>query len=506
MQTVSTQYNPYADVIRADVIVSFELVDTEAADTGTPASNGSRPPTQISQILDYSAMSDIFATCEAGEWALDGTRKILPQAYTSLHTGYWSSQLSDENAEFSVNPVITVSFSADVSCVGFSLQFDAASLPYQVKITTTKSGTQVSQGIFNVQGAELIAELPSDGFDTATFEFIGTWMPYSYIKLAAVMFGIVQKFDKNSIISASQLISIDPAMETLPAGEFVFQFDNTDQKYNFLNPSGVYKFLQQQQKINVNYEINGDTVNGGSYLFYTSESDYDGMTATINGTDYAMYLDSALYSITTGGTSTFAQAVTDVKTQSGLDFETNIPETIGNRPVAHEIPDNTSCRDALRLFAQAARCCVYFDRNGVLQVWDMTEADPVAVIDDTNATSVSGVSITERINTLQVKRDSSTENPEEQATAQQLEPGEMVRKKTIINPAAGASPQDVANWLLSVYQSRTRYSLPTQGNPALDPGDVLNVNTIFGMSGDAFVTSVSTTYDGSLLQTVEARG
>ena len=136
----------------------------------------------------------------------------------------------------------------------------------------------------------------------------------------------------------------------------------------------------------------------------------------------------------------------------------------------------------------------------------MTEADPVAVIDDTNATSVSGVSITERINTLQVKRDSSTENPEEQATAQQLEPGEMVRKKTIINPAAGASPQDVANWLLAVYQSRTRYSLPTQGNPALDPGDTLNVNTIFGMSDDAFVTSVSTTYDGSLLQTIEARG
>lgn len=508
MQAVSAKYNPYADIRRVNLHVVFSLSDTKAVDAGTPAVSGQRPPTQLDQVMTYGEMSVGINTLEPAMWLLNGRGQVLPEAYSTLHTGWWSNVKSDENGVYQVQPTLTFTFSEDISCAGFTLNFDtkAGEFPAEYTIHTYDSeNSLVSSGTFQNESAESVEELPSEGIRKVVFTFTKSWLPGHYVRVSSVVFGLVQRFNKDSLISADSLMEASLSMDTLPSGEFAFTFDNMDNKYNLLNPNSLYRFLQAQQTIDAQWEINGETVNGGKYLFYTSESDYDGMTATIRAVDYAIFLEGTPYSGGSSGTWTFNDAVSEIKSQSGLDFKVNIPTDIAARTVSKAIPENTNCREALRLFAQAAMCSVYFDRDGVLAAADPVLGIASDEINADNAESVSGVSIDEPVNTVELKVNDSYAQEENTYTAQDLEPGEAVRTKTVNNPCA-VNGQEVAQWLLSIYTRRIKYSLPVRGNPALDPIDTVNIQSIFGMAEKANITKISTSYSGGLTQDIQATG
>lgn len=509
MQSVSPTYAPYTDLRVVDLKVKFGLIDTKAAEDGTATAERARYPTQIQQVMNGEGMTQNITDLTPNQWILNGTNRFIPRDISAIHTGY-RSVLSDENAKFSGNRVqIAISFTQDISCIGFTINFDEFS-PYafasHFKIETyDANGQTVSQGEFDNDSTVATVNLPSYKFRYADFIFTDTWLPMSSVNVASIIFGVIQNFTPDNISAASLIQEISLDMSKLPANQFSFTFENLSKSYNIINPAGIYKFLQDEQKIEPTFEINGETVNGGKYAFLSSATSDDGLTATINAGDYITALDGCTYSDTGTGTWTFRQAVDAVITSSGLNVEVSIIAPIGNRLVYRAIPENTKCREALRMLAQAAQCVLFFDRDNVLTAGTFNTNDIADSINEDNAESLSGVTNEGRINTVYLTVEDKANNTKNIFKAQQLEDGETERAASVSNPCAYAG-QAVADWLLSVKSKAIKFNIPFRGNPAFDPGDTVNIDNIFDVTTPANITKITTSYNGGLKQNIEAWG
>lgn len=509
MQAVSAGYAPYTDVRYVGIKITFGLVDTDAAETGVPElpTGAQIPPSQPDQVQSGGDMTYGIASAEKNQWILDGGAKIMPENLDGVHTGYWSSALSDGNAEFTVPQQLGYSFPQPVSCAGFTLSFDDKSpwnFASKIKIETKdSSGAVVTSAVYDNDKVKFTASQPTERFTELNITFLNTWLPCRRVRLAGILFGIIQEYGPDNLESASWIEEISPDMSAFPAGKFEFTFDNRDRAYDIANPKGIYRFLQDDQKISASLSINGESVEMCSALFETSKVSGDGLTATITSGDFVSALDGISYNGGASGTWTFLEAVTAIKAASGLSFDIDIPQDIGARTVGKAIPANTKCREALRLAAQAAKTTLRFDRTLTLTARDIDMTAPGDGINGGNAESLSGISDTGRINTVYLVVKDSFSDAETTYTAQNLEEGESVRAKTVNNPCA-SDGQGVAQWLLAAAQDRVKYTIPARGNPALDTLDVLTISDIYGGTEKAYITKIATAYNGGLSQDITA--
>ena len=93
----------------------------------------------------------------------------------------------------------------------------------------------------------------------------------------------------------------------------------------FLNPTGIYAYLQKGQGLNTVLRIGNEDINIGRYYFETSKSSNNSLTATVTAYDRVMALDKTKCNIGVTGTWTLAEAVAAVITDSGLSITTDIP-------------------------------------------------------------------------------------------------------------------------------------------------------------------------------------
>ncbi len=137
-----------------------------------------------------------------------------------------------------------------ISTIGFTLYFDgAAGLPTSIRITTYEADqtTVIEQQTFANNKAFFVAEMPVQNYYKVTFEFLATSKPYRRVKVTECLFGIVQLFDRNSLESVSISYDADIISEALPSRQLTFAFNNVDKKYNLINPTGLYAYLQEGQ-------------------------------------------------------------------------------------------------------------------------------------------------------------------------------------------------------------------------------------------------------------------
>lgn len=508
MQAVSADYNPYTSERHVDVEVTFSIVDTQADDAASISGAGAWP-TQINQLIGGKSLSKKYGDATRNLVALDGTWEHLPQNVSGLNTGWWSPEISGVDCAFSVPPQLVVEFSVPISVAGFTVYYDNLADLYasEVKITTYNGTTKISEKVFTGNSATGDYRLPSDGINKVVFSFLETPFPQRYIRVAGLVFGLVKTYDRSSVVSVSRIEEISPASETFPSPEYSFTFDNSDHDYNILNPSGLYQFLQDQQPIISSVIINGERVNTGNWLYYKSSAKDAALTASITAVRFAVLLDNVMYSHgSKNGTQTFLAAMQSVQQATGLDYQISIPAAIGSRMVGTAIPENTSCREAARLFAQAAMCCLYFDRDNILRAMDFSLSSPVAELSLDDVESIDGLSLSPSINQVVLTvEDSYSEEDPTTYTASSFTTGESIRPYAVDNPVA-INGQAVAAWILSLKRMNLNASYPARGDPALDLGDSILLPTAYGSSAQIGLTKITSNYDGRFSQTLEGLG
>jgi hypothetical protein len=506
-------YDAYADVRKVDLSVVFTLMDEDASATATPSSNDVCPyMSQIQQTLDGNEiMGQKFTTLERDFWILDGTFPLMEaEDVKKYQSGYWSDSISDANGDFAVPPTLVFSWEHNRSSIGFTIFFDDKSGEYPSRFMVRSfdyAGQITAEGVFENDGISRLVEFQAPDYRHLAIYFLKTKNPYRRVRVTEVVFGLVKYFDDNNISNATLIQEVSLASENLPVTEFTFTTDNSDRLWNIANPKGIFNFLQNYHPLDVTFSINGENVYMGAFYFNNVTAEDNALTAKINCADKIYWLDNAVFTGTTTANRTLADTISLILQQSGVDLEAEIPSALGARLINGNFGDGKTCRECIRMAAQAAMTACFINRAGKLQFFDPLQLTKVSeTLDFGRMYEMPKITASDKVNVLQlaVRQPNGSETI---YTASDVKVDEAIRIVRVENPLViAANGQAVAEWLLDLKMRRFNYVISERGNPALDLRDILTVYDPYGGINDVMITKQSFAFDGGLKNEVNANG
>lgn len=507
--------NPYVSTRYSNIRVKFEMTDTDAAEDTTPIATSEAAISSLAQIHNrIDEMSKKMATLEKDYFLLDGSFE-LPDESDNGEVGWWSGEISDENGILITPQILEFNFTKDHSSAGFTVVFDNKANEYASDFTIQaydSLGTLLNEDV--VIGNTLHtyrSNMPVDDYRKVVITFTKTSKPYRRVRVCEVVFGLIEIFDKDNTKYLNLLYETSLNAEKFVAHELVVTIDNVDRKYNMINPNGLYKYLQQGQKLSVELGVGRseqevEKVNMGKFYYSFSSAEDDSITARIVAHDLSYTLAWSRCRIGATGTWTVNEAVAAVIADSGLNITAAIPVDIGNRIINKCIPYNLSHRDTFRMIAQAAMCTCYFNRDDELVFAELAVSETaVDILDNDNMSVPAKISDLGRINKIELIVKDEYAKTENIYIASNIEIGENERVKTFENPLA-YNGQAVAEWLLSIEQMRIKYELQERGNPAREIADTVKIYDAYNENRNAIIIREEFMYDGTLSANTEARG
>ena len=503
MYQMPATYNPYADARWVELRFSFGVVAPEGAALAEPSSSGQSPVSQIGQSHDeVREMTAKYASLEYNLFLLDGSFALYPEHLAGIQTGWQSGELSGQDGVFASPPWLEFTFAEPQTSYGFTLIFDdklVTDYPAEVKTTVYHaSGQIIDSKTTTPAGYEHVVDLPSQDYSKVRFEFLKTNRPFRRVRLCEAVFGVIYAYHRGNIESATVQLAASPWAENLPSGQVSAVVNNQDKLYNMVNPTGVYAYLQDGQYMDYEFRVGGLAVSMGRLYFTTAQSEDGGLTAEITFSDWLYALDDIQYNQGESGTWTLGEAVTAILAAAGSQHEAIYEAGLEQIVIRKCIPQKTSCREALRLSAQAAMATCYVDRDNKLKfvraaIGEKTDEWTRNVLYDE-----AQIKIGELYNVVKLTvRDEYNEGAETVYTAKNVSEGDYERVFDVQNPLV-QDGQTVADWLLGWLQRRTNYDVTYRGNPALDLLDTVQIDDVYKVNGLAVLTEQNMSFDGGL--------
>lgn len=278
------------------VEISLSIVDN----TVTGSVSGSNEPTfsKSSKLINNQniVVSETYAFLEHNLWVLDGSKSILPDLNSYSPPGYVTN--TDGDAVLTVNVT-----SAATTIPGFTITWSSEYDTYATDfIVNVKKGDTVvgTATVTNNSTKVSVVDLPASDYDSVIITVLGWSLPEQRTRIDSIVFGQTLVFGKNEIVDYSHEQSGDPLGTELTKNIIEFSVDNSDGRWNILNPTGMAKYLYERQELNVRY---GLTVNGTVEwidvgVFYLSEwrAPPDGIVMTFVARDFVEFLLNTFYS------------------------------------------------------------------------------------------------------------------------------------------------------------------------------------------------------------------
>jgi hypothetical protein len=507
MRQTTASYKPFPIVRDVDCFISFGVIDTNAdKSTVSVETSDEGVFSNIGEVInDIKTPSGKYASFEPGLWVLDGTFDHVPDNKSAVETGWWSTAVSGEDGVFASPPVIRFTFTKVVSTLGWTLYFDSMAKQYAKKVRITAydaSGNEIDTGVYENASALMAVQHYAGEYYAVQFEFLETSEPFRRVRLSEIDFGITKAYDRGSLGSVSLTYGADIISESLPSRELIFTFDNSDKQYNLLNPDGVYQHLQEGQRISAKFSIGGEEVDMGEFRFTYADASRSGIVPEIAAHDALYALDGSAFDGGTGAEMTLSAAISAVL--GGYELERAFDGSAASVMVTLSSPKGTSTRECIRMLAQAAMCTAYIDRDGVLRFTQLSPAASEAGrITADELYDYSGVSISEPVDGVKLTvesdfiLDSEGEPVKTVYSAGSDAVGALV--KTFSNPCVASSNGSAcAAWLLAGLKMRKQYAVKNRCDPAVEIGDTVKIDDIYGNRENAVITGLEISYDGTL--------
>jgi hypothetical protein len=375
----------------SESIIYFGLYDVTAKDDAHPSATDIQPFTDVQNIKDNIRRPSInIATLEENYFKLDGSFVTTPNDLSPAYLlGWWSLSQSDANRVFEHNPVIQITFLNLHSSLGGEIFFDDVGGSYceSFKLTWLYNSTVIMEKLVegNTKPRHYV-DIPVANYNRMLIELIRTDKPFRYARVTEVNFGGEEIFNGDNLVKAEILEEVDPSCSTLSINTLKFTVLNENQRFNMINPEGVYSLLQRRQQIVAQTGIklpNGNTEwipLGGYYLSHWENS--TGLTATLEATDAFGLMDK-----TTFNTSPMwiNEPVENVLSYILADAGT-FPHTLGQgfegETITGYIPI-MSHREAIQCVLMSIRACIRDNRNGTFEIFRPDYANISKVIDYT---------------------------------------------------------------------------------------------------------------------------
>ncbi len=368
----------YSSKRRATARVRFEILDIEAVTDNTKAVTSEAIISRTGQLTNkVRRMSAKYATFEKDYWKLDGNHvlPVTPSEEQDAELGWWSGGLCDGGGMFNPNQVLGFTFGEEHSSMGLTIYFDILNKEYATEFDITVfdalDNVIVSESV--VDNAEPIYVWIRRLTNYARIEIaVKKWCkPYRRVKVVEVDFGVIEEYDDASLIKLRTLQEVSPISNTLPANEVMFTINNSDRRFNVLNPRGFYEYLQHGQECFVDIGItlpdgSVEFIHYGKYFLYEWQSDEGTMTATFTARDAFNLLSGDEVENKEERQKTLYDLAVEVMAASGIE-EYNISGNLSLIPTTG-IHDKVSYRELLRLIVQAGMSVAYTDHLGVLHI------------------------------------------------------------------------------------------------------------------------------------------
>ena len=353
--------------------ISYGLLDVTAADDATSSC------TDIQQFSDIQAIhtpdldnlvTKPWATLEKNQWILDGSKRQWPDMPENEPVGIWSKQISGDDGMFADPIMLTIDFNEKHTSEGLTMYFrpDSMDFPSEMRIDYYGTNGLILAKTFTPDSPVYFAEGQAEDYTKIIITFLGTSLPNRYLKLTEIKYGSIKIFDENSIISADIYEEVDRTGAELSINTLEFMVYTDD--FQLLDPTGIYKMLQQKQAIAATvYGDDGEVKDFGTF-FLEEPSSEDDHTTTLSCVDYLGVIDKTDF---LGGLYAYKNAgelLDEIMVSAGVRAnEYEASAALRNKTVSGWIPICTH-REALQQWAFAVGALVDCARGKKIRAYE----------------------------------------------------------------------------------------------------------------------------------------
>ena len=382
------------------VKIVYSITEPGLQEDATPSTNGEVLFSNVSSVVDNSTQAYTkYATGELNFTQLDGSYKLPPENvpesvsfilttldYNSLETSNGSILLGTEMSypdeagyiselcvTESKHPTVTLSFSKvhtafipGISIV-WSTTFDEWAKSF--KLTAYSGSTVVSTKIVS-NNADVSCEVDWDvsGYDSISIEVLEWCLPNRRARIEKIQLGRFIAFEKNDIFSYKHESTRDPISGQLPNDSITFTIDNSQQKWNPINPEGLYKYLYERQSISVEYgmDLDGTTewITGGKFFLSEWSVPSNSIEASFTARDAFGYLMASSYTGRMYGTLyEMAYDALELLSDNIATFQISDELKNYNTDITKQDKSNYKDSDILQMVANAAGMAMYQTRS-----------------------------------------------------------------------------------------------------------------------------------------------
>lgn len=232
-------------------------------------------------LLPFGANTGGIATLEPNGWGLTHDYKVKGRQ----SFGFWSSEISDSEGNFTNPPVIKVQLDSQYLITGVTLWFSPDTGDYcsVVNIIWYQGDTVIRNEDFAVDGAayEIEALGEMDLFDKVVVTLKKTHLPNRRAKLEMFKMGIIRHIDGTELETVNIIREIDLIGDTLPSGVL---------DASFLAPRESNIVFQNKQVV----EVYNDDELLGEYFINSGQRESE-TRYSFSATDYTSMLSDMAY-------------------------------------------------------------------------------------------------------------------------------------------------------------------------------------------------------------------
>lgn len=394
--------------------VRLEVLDSKAWLDNCKQASSQASLSRLAQVTNRIRQPvAALATFEPDYWRLDGSFVLPPQPgeMPEAEIGWWSDSLCDAQGVFDPPEGIDIVCGDLYDAAGITVTFDPASGEYAADFVLTAydgSGEVIySQSVYDNTSPVYRVERVIPRFRRVQLSITRWGRGQHRARVTEIDFGLIEDYGEDKLVELSLISELDPSSATLPAGELAFRLDNSDRRFNILNPQGLHHFLERRQRVTVDLgvDVNGhlEYIPAGTFYLKEWKSDQGTLTASFVARDLLDLLDNPKSPYRRGRlqTITVHELASDILQDAGvLDY--SLDPALSNVSVTACVPI-VSHRQALQLVAVASQAVVRLDRRGRLIMERQSSGEPVATIDLDNAYSAPAITLDPLVSAVDVE-------------------------------------------------------------------------------------------------------
>jgi hypothetical protein len=365
--------------------VVFKQVDVTAKSDATATASSTNSASSPSYTINGTEEAiKNYATFEDDRWILDGTFALAPDIEPFVDIEYLNDYLSDASTRL-VTPNLKYydTFLSDHTSVGITIIFDVGNNEWaeEFDIIYYDSGLSIIDTVVIIGNTDAYFVDETDIINYRKIEIVvKKWSKGNrFARINEVYFGIIYIFSKENglLMKFKNEEFVDLISETIKANNLDFSIDNTDQKYNILNPAGGYQYLQTLQELEsyIGIKLADNTieyVKMGLFFLNTWETTKDELEAKFIGVGKLELMHQRkFYKGLKQSTTMYAEAIRVIEDYGYISTDYNIDVALQSITLDSFLPI-LSYKECLQAVSIASQSVLYEDRDGVINIKQLT--------------------------------------------------------------------------------------------------------------------------------------